>query len=79
MGHKCKGKWRKLRPDTANSVSNASRDAPKTTDVDLGNITFLATIAISLLTVFLQLCAEKGKLAPPGAKEAVTTPNMVNL
>lgn len=75
MGHKCKGKMEKAPA----GYSEFSVKCLKTTDVDLGNITFLETTVISLLTISLQLCAEKGKLAPTGAKEAVTTPNMVNL
>lgn len=73
-----KEKWRNPRPATVNWVSNASRAVPKTTDVDLANIIFLATTATSLPTVSLQRCAEKGKLALHGAKEVVTTPYPVN-
>lgn len=74
-----KEKWRNPRPATVNWVSNASRAVPKTTDVDLANIIFLATTATSLPTVSLQRCAEKGKLALHGAKEVVTTPYPVNI
>lgn len=74
-----KEKWRNPRPATVNWVSNASRAVPKTTDVDLANIIFLATTATSLPTVSLQRCAEKGKLALHGVKEVVTTPYPVNI
>lgn len=70
-------KSRNPRPATENWVSNASRVAPKTTNAELTNIPFLPTTATTFSTVSLQRCAEKGKLAPPGVWEVVTTTNLV--